>query len=345
MRIPIFACSISHDERSPSGLRWRTQLPLFPNLTAYSFTPLSPLKLLSSIRFFTALVDVLLQCRSLTDVAWHFSVTSIIAPIILRLTQVRNLTIDCLTATALLEWHNHIDLVNKLEGLHILNLEKLIPQHTPALSRSMSNLTRLTLGKHPWVSSSHLLTLLEGTPHLQHLDVHIDDYGPGSQAHSKAIDSLNGLGTSSTSIRNPGSEFTGLPQLKALVVRHNSISAELHFSRFLACIDTLAWKSELQSLEIDSAHGACTFNTTIAYLFAKHPTLRSFVASHIRVFSHEFLTVLNICPLLEYASFLAEKACVQRLLSLSENPTDSSFRGELEISGNWKLSTLKWRQR
>ncbi|KAI0057602.1 hypothetical protein BV25DRAFT_1371041 [Artomyces pyxidatus] len=108
-------------DRTPpvNGTQWTAQLPMLPNLTSYRFAPSLPLDM-TTISLFSALVDVLLECHSLVDVTWQCSIDETTLPIVLRLTQVRNLTINYLQRSANLKWLDHLEGTYRLEELHIL---------------------------------------------------------------------------------------------------------------------------------------------------------------------------------------------------------------------------------
>lgn len=268
------------------SLFWDAKLSQLPNLTRYSMSVAEMPIVLPDI--LDPIVHALVRCPKLAEVNWAFDVSHIHHPSLARLTKVKAIALGSPSSYALHRFVPWSDYFPALESLHIHQSHGLLQQTDSATLRAMLNipsLKNLTIGPGHTHSKDVILSLLEGTPNLETLDMYYDAFL--EDFHESAPTS-----------------YPGLRQLRDLTVRHQGVALKDQFAALFKWIQAVAPTPSLEHLELVSDDSReCKCSRTFVEMIRRYPSLQTLTVPSVHLTDGQFKQTVGLCPRLSTIHF------------------------------------------
>ncbi|ETW77511.1 hypothetical protein HETIRDRAFT_105372 [Heterobasidion irregulare TC 32-1] len=150
---------------------------------------------------------------------------------------------------------------------------------------NISSLKSLTIGPGHTHSKDVILSLLEGTPNLEILDIYYDAF----------LEDFYELAPAS---------YPGLRQLHDLTVRHQGVALKHQFAALFKWIQAVVPTPSLEHLELVSDDSReCKYSQTFVEMIRQYPSLKTLTVPSVHLTNSEFKQTVAQCSRLSTLYF------------------------------------------
>ena len=167
---------------------------------------------------------------------------------------------------------------------------------------NISSLKNLTIGPGHTHSKDVILSLLEGTPNLEILDIYYDafleDFYEVRYPTHRILDSYSHL------LQLAPASYPGLRQLRDLTVRHQGVALKHQFAALFKWIQAVAPTPSLEHLELVSDDSReCKYSRTFVEMIRQYPSLKTLTVPSVHLTNSEFKQTVAQCSRLSTLYF------------------------------------------